>query len=203
MVVPAGPDLTWEEAPDTLLALAACDLDGGGSPVPRLLAHRGETALGIAELRPFGPGEVLSPVIELLALFLPLGADRVCLALPGRVWSLDDPLTPVSEEEGVDRRPAVTLGIADGHGDACRIQGALHPFVVDDVGEWGWEPPLGPDDRWEAPVLDALGLLLDARHDLVPRAGHRQEQLERVLVLGHWLALAPVAATELGLVPSG
>jgi hypothetical protein len=200
MVLPAHPDLTWDEGPDTLLALAACDLDDGGPPLPRLLAHRGATALGLAELRPFGPGEVLHPVIELLALFLPLGADRVCLALPGRVWSLDDPIVPVIEEAGIDlRQRAVTLWSADGHDGPARTSAGLHPFTLDDVGEWGWGPSLGPDEPCVAPVLDAVRVLLDARHDLPVAPAERTRQLERVVALGHGLALAPVAARELGL----
>jgi hypothetical protein len=200
MVLPVHSDLTWDEVPDTLLALAACDLDDGGPPLPRLVAHRGDVALGLAELRPFGPGEVLHPVIELLALFLPLGADRVCLALPGRVWSLDDPIVPVLEEEGIDlRQRAVTLGSVDGHDGPARTEAGLHPFTLDDVGEWGWGPSLGPDERCEAPFLDAMRVLLDARHDLPVAPAERIRQLERVVGLGHALALAPIAARELGL----
>jgi hypothetical protein len=200
MVLPAHPDLTWDEVPDTLLALAACDLDDGGPPLPRLLAHRGDEALGIAELRPFSPGEVLHPVIELLALFLPLGADRVCLALPGRLGELDGPIVPVDEVAGMDlRQRAVTLWSADGHDGPARTSTGLHPFTLDDVGEWGWEPALGPGGRRAGPVLDAVRVLLDARHDLPVAPDERRRQLERVVVLGHGLALAPGAARELGL----
>jgi hypothetical protein len=197
-----APELGWEDVPDTLLALAACDLDAGGPALPRLAAHRGDEALAIATLRPFATGQLLDPVIELLALFVPLGADRIGFALPGRVWSLLDPIPPVLEDEGIDlRQPALIVGTADGHERPCRTGAELRPFVRHEDGEWGWDRPVAPDEAPEGPLLSALGIILDSRQELrFDRAG-LQAQLERVLLLGHGLALGPAAVRELPLSP--
>jgi hypothetical protein len=198
VLLPAA-DLPWDDVPDALLALAACDLDDGGSPAPRLVAHRGDEPLALAALRPFAPAAVLDPVIELLALFVPMGADRVAVALPCRLWDLDAPPPVVSEQDVIDlRRRGVAVGTADGHDGPCRIEGSVHPLVLDDVGEWGWEPPIGPDAEPQAPLLGALRVLLDAREELTTEPWELQPQLERLLLLGHELALAPAAAGELG-----
>jgi hypothetical protein len=197
-----APDLCWDEVPEALLALSACDLDEGGPVQPRLAVHRGEDALAIATLRPFGRGEVLDPVIELLALFIPLGADRVCLALPCRVWSLRDPIAPVLEEEGIDlRQQAVMVSAADGRSGRCQVRTAVHPFTRHDDDDWGWEAALAPDEAPEAPLLSALEVILDARDELGSDRSHLRSQLERVLILGHGLALGPAAVRELPMSP--
>jgi hypothetical protein len=198
-----APDLCWDEVPDTLLALAACDLDEGGPVQPRLAAHRGDDALAIATLRLFERGRILDPVIELLALFVPLGADRICVALPCRVWSLLDPIPPVLEEEGIDlRQHAMMVAAVDGGGDGpCDVRVAVHPFTRHEDGDWGWEVPLAPDEAPEAPLLCALETILDARGELGFDRSQLQSQLERVLLLGHGLALGPAAVRELPLSP--
>ena len=198
MLVPE-PDLPWDEVPDSLLALAACDLDDGSSPQPRLMAHRGAEPLAIATLRPFAPDAVLDPVIELLALLLPLGTDRVAIALPCRLWPLDASRPVVGDADEIDlRQRGVVVATADGRGGSCEVQAAVHPFTLDDVGEWGWEPPVGSDDDPEARLLDALRVLLDRREELATDPSELRPQLERVLLLGHGLALSSGAAAELG-----
>jgi hypothetical protein len=193
-----APDLRWDDVPDTLLALSACDLDDGGPVQPRFAAHRGEDALAIATLRPFAPGRALDPVIELLALFIPLGADRICLALPCRLWSLLDPIPPVLEEEGIDlRQPAMMVAAADGRPAPCRVRTAVHPFTQHDDGDWGWEEPLVPSETPGTPVLSALEIVLDARGELGSDRLQLRPQLERVLRLGHALSLGPAAVREL------
>jgi hypothetical protein len=192
-------DLSWDDVPDSLLALAACELDDGSSPQPRLLAHRGSEPVAIATLRPFAPHTVLDPVIELLALLLPLGTDRVAIALPCRLWPVDTSRPVVAEADGIDlRQRGVVVATADGRGGSCEVTAAVHPFTLDDVGEWGWEPPVGSDGAPEAPLLDALRVLLDRREELATDHSELRPQLERVLLLGHELALAPRAAAELG-----
>jgi hypothetical protein len=191
-----GP--TWSDTPETFLALAACDLDGGGPPRPRLAAHRGEEPLALATLRPFDDGEVLAPVIELLALLVPLGADRVGFAFPCRVWSLHDPIPPVLEEEGIDlRQPAVVVGMADGHQGPCRTAATVHPFDHHEDGGWGWGEALGHGEAPDAPLLCALETILDARGELATDPGQLQAQFDRLLLLGHRLTLGPVAARQL------
>jgi hypothetical protein len=196
------PELRWAEVPDRLLALAAGDLDAGDHPRPRLAAHRGDDALAIATLRPFEAGEILDAVIELLALFVPLGADRVCVAFPCRVWSPLDPIPPRVEDDGIDlRQPAVVVGTADGHDGACRTAAAVHPFVTHEHDEWGWQAPFAPDAAPHGPLLSAPAIVVDGRQGLGSDRSNLQSQLERVLLLGHVLALGPAAVRELPLPP--
>jgi hypothetical protein len=179
-----SPTLAWGEVTDTLLALAACDLDDGGPPIPRLAAFRREEALTISTLRPHPPTGALDAVVELLALFVPLGADRVALALPG---------PPGPAVDGV----GLYVGTVDaGHGRA-RGAGAVHALRRDEVGEWGWEPGAHDPSGAEGTLIGAIEVILDARDELLREPWELRPQLERVLGLGHGLALSPAAAEAL------
>jgi hypothetical protein len=183
-----SPTLAWEEVVDTLLALAACDLDDGGPPVPRLAAFRGDDALTISTLRPFTPDGALDAVVELLALFVPLGADRVALALPVR-----DPGTPAGAHRGeVD----LYVGTVDARDGLARGTGASHALRRDEVGEWGWGPPR-PAAGLDGATMGPVAVILDARDELLRSPWELRPQLERVLRLGHGLALSPAAAEAL------
>lgn len=194
-------EIGWSEASDLLLGWATHDLDAGEPPRPGLLAFAGDEPLGSAMLRPFATGQVVSALIELLALLIPMGADRLVLSLPGRVWSLDDPIPPVSDTVDLRTR-VVVVTTADAHAGPCRTRVTLHPFEVEPQG-WRWTTPVTPDEPPEAPALWAMGTLLDARHDLALDGADGQlrlaAQLGRVLLLGHELALAPAAARRLQL----
>jgi hypothetical protein len=196
------PELAWPEVPDRLLALAAGDLDDGVHPRARLAAHRRGEALAIALLRPFEPGRILDAIVELLALFVPIGADRIAFALPCRVWSTLDPIPPVLEGEGLDlRQPAIVVATADGRQTPARLGAAVHPFTCHDDGAWGWEEAVAVHDPPHASLLSALRIILDHRGELGSDRSHLRAQLERVLMLGHELALGPAAVRELPLSP--
>lgn len=194
----------WAQARPTLLGLARADLDVGELPWPRLLAHAGPTGLGQARLRPFAD-DPLPPLLELLALVLPLGADRLTLALPGRAWSLDDPVVPACEQ-GDLRQPVLLLVSADAHGRRCRLSTELYPVEAapGPVGAGAAVParlgdPTPPDQDAEGPVAAALRLLLDEGGRRSGDVGHHQlaSQYARVLLLGHEVLLTPVSGRAL------
>jgi hypothetical protein len=188
-----SPTLGWGEVTDTLLALAACDLDDGGPPIPRLAAFRGDEALTISTLRPHPPTGALDAVVELLALFVPLGADRVALAggRGGTPGPVADPAGPPRRRRRAlrrDRRRGGRLARGTGRSTPCggtrSASGAGAPP----------RPAAGVDG---ATVMGAVGVILDARDELLREPWELRPQLERVLRLGHGLALSPAAAEAL------
>jgi hypothetical protein len=192
------PTLRWADAPADLLHLAATDLDSGCTPAPTLVAFRGDDALALVGLRPFERDELLQALLEVLALLLPLGADRLGLALTGRAWRLDDPIVPVVGDVDL-RSPVLILTLVDGHDGPSTASSSVHPVHVDDDG-WRWLGTLDTgDEAPEAPVIDALRRLVDARHDVV-RTSTSDElglQFGRILLRGHVLLLTPLAAEQL------
>jgi hypothetical protein len=191
---------TFETAEPLLLRLLAEDLEEGRGLAPSLLAFAGERPLGLVRLRPHGTGEAVQALLEILALLLPLGADRIVLVLPGRVWSSEDPIPPVTAEADL-RQPVVVAVVADAHPGPCCVGVRLHPFDIDDRGRCSWQPAVEPDGTLEAPVVAALQVLLDHGDD-VRRTAESGAQLAaqfgRVLLLGHEVSLAaPVAGTLL------
>ena len=187
----------WESVESQLLDLATIDLMMGGDPRPTLAAFVGERPLALIGLRPFAPGETLQALIEVLALLLPLGADRLAFAAPARAWSTEDPIPAVCEQ-GDLRQRVVLIMIVDGHGQPSRLTTAVHPFVLTDDGP-GWRTPLRPDEAPASPVAAAMTLLVDARDDLddLGDACSVTAQFGRVLLLGHDVALCEVVAADL------
>jgi hypothetical protein len=197
---------TFEEAATLLLRLLSEDVEVGRGLASSLLAFAGERPLGLVRLRPHEPGEVVQAMLEVLALLLPLGTDRIVLALPGRAWSSEDPIAPVSDEVDL-RQPVVVAVVADAHLGPCDVSTRLHPFEVDDRGRCSWQPAVEPDGSLEAPVVAALQVLLDHR-DEVRRTAQPGAQLAaqfgRVLLLGHEVSLAaPIAGTLLAASAAG
>jgi hypothetical protein len=187
----------WADDTDRLLTLASCDLTEGLPPRPTLTAYAGDEGIAVVGLRPFGPGELLHPLIELAALLLPLGADRFGLAVPGRAWSLDDPIPPVVDE--VDLRATVlTVLRLDGHGrDEPRTEGTLFPYAVDASGTPAFGPAL--DVGWpEGPATDGLWTLVRGRAEVVCTSPVATVvQFARCLLRGHQVVLAPEVADHL------
>jgi hypothetical protein len=189
----------FEDAEPFLLCLLADAVEAGHRLAPTLLAFSGERPLGSARLRPHEPGQLATALLEVLALLLPLGADRLVLALPGRAWSLADPIPPVADEADLRQRVVVVV-TADAHRRPCRLRTRLHPFDVDERGRCCWLPQIEPGSPPEAPILAVLRVLLDHRDDVTRAAapGTRvAAQFGRVLLLGHALSLAPQAAEAL------
>lgn len=184
-----APLTTWDRVEDLHRWYAELDAP---DPRPHLVGFAGDTALVLVGLRPFAPGAYQGPLVEALALALPLGADRVSVALPGRAWSLRDPVVPVTD--GADLRQRVlTQCSADGHRrDRPTVTMRLHPFhvVATDDGGLVWDPAIdpGPGEGW---IPDALATLVGARADVGGDAGTHDlvRQLERLQRLGHEVLL--------------
>lgn len=193
----------WCDDTDRLLSLAANDLADGLPPRPTMTAYAGDEGLAIVGLRPFGPGELLQPLVELAALLLPLGADRFGLAVPGRAWSLDDPIPPVLDEVDL-RRTVLTVLQIDGHRvDDPSTDGTLHPYEVSADGQVTFGPTL--EVGWpEGPATDGLWTLVRARSDVRDtRPQTTVVQFARCLLLGHHVVLAPEVADHLETLTKG
>jgi hypothetical protein len=186
----------FEDAEPLLLCLLADDVEDGRGSAPTLLAFAGDRPLGSVRLRPHAPGELVTVLVEVLALVLPVGADRIVLGLPGRAWSTADPITPVAD--GVDlRQPVAVTVVADAHRGPCRLRIRLHPFDLDEQGRWVWQQEVDLGGHLDAPVVAALQVLLDRRGDVAARAtsgGQLAAQFGRVLLLGHEVSLTPPTA---------
>ena len=184
-----APLTTWDRLDELHRWYAELDAP---DPRPHLVGFAGDTAMVLVGLRPFAPGAYAGPLVEALALALPLGADRVSVALPGRAWSLEDPVVPVTD--GADLRQRVlTQCTADGHRrDRPEVTMRLHPFDVatDDDRALVWAPSLdpGPGEGW---IPDALATLVGARDRVGGDTGMDDlvRQLVRLERLGHEVLL--------------
>jgi hypothetical protein len=199
-VLPDPALFRFEDVEQVLLDLTRTDLELDGRARPHLLAFAGDRVVALVGVRPFGPGEALQALVELLSLLLPLDVDRLAMSLPGRAWSLADPIPPVSDD--VDLRTPVLLTIvADGHDDErpATVSSTLHPFGWSDEG-WALGEPFRSDEPADGEVHRALTILLSERHELAAGADAMllAAQLGRVLLLGHDLVLEPGAMRLLG-----
>lgn len=188
----------WTDVDDLHRWLA--DLDAP-DPAPHLAAYAGDELLVLVRLRPFAPGAYQGPLVEALALALPMGADRVSLALPGRAWSLDDPVPPVTA--GADLRQRVLTQVTvDGHQSGHPdVRMALHPFCIDGATpgtglQWEASIDPGPGEGW---IPDALATLIDARDDIAAGGGidERRRQVARLQELGHLVVLTAAGRDRL------
>jgi hypothetical protein len=189
---------SWPAAVPELLEIVDSDLDRRGRARSLLGAYAGEEAVGTAVVRPVARDELLQALIELLALLLPMGADRIVLALPGRAWSTADPIPPVSAEADL-RTPVLLIVLADAHRRRCRTEAEIHPIEYGERGRsWGVPVHAGVDGH--SAVGHALTVLLDHREHLAATTDDERlaAQRHRVLLLGHELVLAPSAAARLG-----
>jgi hypothetical protein len=194
-------DLRWDDVTEHLLALATLDLDDGRPPRPTLLGYAGDDPIALVGLRPFAPGQVATALAELLGLLLPLGADRVALGVPGRAWSLDDPIPPVVDD--VDLRATVlTVLTADGHRDGPPdLDGWLVPYGREPDGSATWYdrvhagPPEGPATEVLRGLVARRGRPLGARPTT-----ESVLRFARCVLLGHTISLAPEVADHLAAV---
>jgi len=201
------PPLTrWSDVEAFLLDDATRDLAAGVGPLPALAAAIDDEVVALGTLRPFDDTGPVPALVEVLALLLPLGVNRVALRLSGRAWSTLDPIPPVSDA-GDLRARVLVLVQADGLPHPCRISSGLHELQQEPSSQ-GWT--LGAvivdtEEQPVAPIIEALGILLDRRDELegdVTGAG-LVAQLGRILLLGHELALAPELAFRLTMASTG
>lgn len=192
------PPLTrWDRIDD--LHRWYADLDAP-EPRPHLAAFAGEQAMVMVGLRPFPPGGYQGPLVEALALALPLGADRVSVALPGRAWSLDDPVAPVTADADLRQRVLTQVSV-DGHGHTTpRVTTRLHPFQIAPGPQPGlaWQPAIdpGPGEGW---IPEALVTLVAARERIGGDAGRDElaRQVVRLDRLGHEVLLPQGAVSPM------
>lgn len=171
---------------------AALDVELGEEPRHRLAAYKGEEVLALVDLRPFPRGGIESPMVEAMAGVMALGADRFGVALPGRAWSLEDPIPPVTEDTDLRQRVLSLTTATRAEGVRCW----LVPFELDD-GRLTWHEAVlgeetGPVEGW---VPHALGVAARSPWDPDPDAA--REQLTRCSALGHLVMLAPLGAAVL------
>ena len=201
------PPLTrWSDAEAFLLDDATRDLAVGVGPLPVLVAAIDDEVVALGTLRPFDDGGPVPALVEVLALLLPLGVNRVALRLSGRAWSTLDPIPPVSDA-GDLRARVLVLVQADGLSSPCRISCQLHELRPEPASQ-GWTLGAAIVDAEAAPVaplIEALDILLDRRDELEEdvTGAALVAQLGRILLLGHELALAPELAFRLTMASTG
>lgn len=193
----ALPTVPWSQCTQLLRRFAAEDLDLGMSPQPTLLAYDGERALATVMLRPFDDGGAVDAVLEVLAMLLPLGTDRLVLSLPGRAWSALDPIVPVTADADLRQR-VLLICVADGTRVPAALSVRVHGIEMDAEG-WRWQGTIDATEEVEAPLVEVLRLLLDARGRLLDTAANIRiaAQFGRVLLRGHEVHLSALAAERL------
>lgn len=209
----------WDDVAIDLRVEATLALDEGDGAAPLLVAFAGEQPLALTLLRPFHGADALQALVEVLALLLPLGADRVALSLPGTGRPAAGGADPDADGAGPDAdggggpdavgrggreenwpddaRPLVCFVTADVTGPS-RLRAWLHPLRRED-GRWCWAPDTVELDPATVPLADALGVLLARRHELRGPVTdpELQQQLARCLLLGHAIQLDPAVADRL------
>lgn len=188
----------WQDVDDVVVDTATGDLEAGRDVVPLLVAFAGDELLLCADVRPFPRGAYADPIIELLALTAPLGADRLAFAASGRLTSLEDPIPPVTEEVDLRQR-ALVVEYADGSDGVVRQRSVIHPFDVDGA-HVAWRPPL-QQDNGQGWIRDVLGWAVAVRAQLAAEASvdDVRDQAQRCAALGHGLYLGAGTAVRLGL----
>lgn len=193
----------WEGAEAFLIAEAQRDLEplgdhpGLDAVRPCLVAFAGAAPLLLAWWRCFDKGQALDPLVELMSLAVPLGADRVALSLSGRAWSLDDPVPPVLPGVGDLRQRVLHLTFVDDHEGRGHRTEVLYPYDMDgDRVVWGERRELGPS---EGEVPQGMELLVRMRAELhTDDVEELAGQLRRCARLGHLVAVAPAVCARLG-----
>lgn len=191
------PVRAWDDwVVELLRAGADLDLRVDGEARPRLVAADGDVPLMYAEVRPFAKGAYHQPLMELMALALPLGTDRVAVGVTGRVSSSEDPIPPALEGVGDLRQRVLVIELIDGHRPTVLARSLLLPFSTDGA-DVDWQEPFdpGPGEGW---IAQALALLIDQREQLQLTPEEILEQAGRCVALGHRLALLDGVADRLG-----
>lgn len=187
----------WDEVERFLVGEAEMDLKETGAVRPCLVGSRGDRGIVLAWLRGFKRGAYHAAFVELIALAVPLGVDRLAVSLGGRAWSLADPVPPVADGAGDLRQRVLLVHQVDGHRRRAETTTRIHPFSLRG-GEIHWEEPLnpGPPEGW---IPGALEVAIGQRHALQSDDETIREQAERCAALGHVLAFGEDVAGRLGL----
>ncbi|HVL98937.1 MAG TPA: hypothetical protein VM324_06580 [Egibacteraceae bacterium] len=190
--------LRWHDVERFTVQTATADLLGRGEVRPLLVGFMGEEQCVVAFLRGFPNGAYTDPIIEVLALAMALGADRLAFAAAGRLTSLDDPIPPVTEDADLRQR-ALVVEYADGAGPTPLQHSCIHPFTLSSSGVvWDVTLHLTGGRGW---IPDALRIAVSSGDQLAGEATDAdiRSQAERCVTLGHDLALGPTVRARLGL----
>lgn len=185
----------WDAARMKLMVSAGQDLEVHGQVRPCLIAAQGEDVRLVARLRPFPPGGVEDPLIEVLALAGGLACDRLALSLAGRAWSLDDPIAPVAPGVGDLRARVLVIHLLDGAVEPVAVSSTVVPYAMQEGGvEFGeaLEPGTG---QGRLPRLLEVGATLAGKVPSDPFLV--AEQAQRCLDLGHAIELTPSSVSRL------
>jgi hypothetical protein len=183
----------WDDTEAVLREEARLDLERTGAVGPALVAFAGDHPLFLAFLRPFRRGHYHDPVIELLALAMPLGANRLAMSVPGRITSLEDPIAPVVPGVGDLRQRGVIISRADamgcGPGGEPVVEQVIWPYELL-AGAVRWGPPLRTRDGagW---IIDAIRIAAAHGGELPRVTPQARRQLRRCQRLGHDILASP------------
>lgn len=186
----------WDAQPGLLGDLALQDLTEIGEVRPTLVAFTGDDALFLATLRPFAKGAYHEPMIELGALAMAAGANRLACSFGGRAWSLQDPIPPVVRDLGDAgdlRQRVVLVHVVDASRSRLRSVHHVRPVRGPDTALRLDEPQVhGEGTGWLADALAIFAANGRARPDetLI-------EQVIRCERLGHSLAWGDVGLARL------
>lgn len=149
----------WRHATVLLRDRAAVELQAVGAMRPALLAYAGDDLVATVGLRPCVGGDEQHAVIEVLALLLPLGTDRIAACTEASIRPVDQD----SPARRAVRTRALLVVLADASGRALpRVTTGVLPFTLDAVRPCGraprWHPQLQLDcgDGWIASTLRLL-----------------------------------------------
>ncbi len=187
----------WEDRRAFFADEARRDLEAGLDVRPCLVAMSQEERLFVAFLRAYEREDALHALIELLALAVLLGADRLALSRSGWARSLHEPVAPVVAGSGDRRQRVLVIEEVDAARDATVTCGVVVPFHLED-GAVRWEAPMAVEEATSA-VTAALALAVAGREG--PAAGDREirRQARRCVRLGHLLGFAEPVFERLAL----
>ena len=177
-------DNRWEDLEALFVACATEDLLTRGEVEPVLAAFAGPRLRFLAWLRPFEKGAYADPLIELCALAVLLDADRLALCMSGRVWSLNDPIAPVTEDVDLRERALVAFFV-DGARGRPIAWSVIQPYDVEgDAVRWDDPRRLHDGSGW---IPATLKLAVRKRGRPGRDGGDVRRQARRVDALGHGL----------------
>lgn len=191
----AGSGKGWKDVGALFRSCAESDLLAHGEVDPAIGAFDGEELQFLAWLRPFGKGHHGRPLLELSALAVLLGANRMVVSMGARAWSMDDPVPPVIEDADLRQR-VVAMTFVDGSDGGDRLWSELSPFDLRD-GEVVWQPTVHLDEG-EGMVGELLRRSVVEARAQSQDAGAVRRQLRRVARRGHSVYLSEPLAHRLG-----
>ncbi len=146
----------WDDRLDMFRTFAEADLEAGDEVYATVVGYHGVEPAAVVMVRDFLKGEHLPALSEALSLPWGLGCTRLCVALPGRAWSLDDPIPPVVGDADLRQRVVAVDEVVAEHGSLRRTS-VLLPFRRDG-GAVVWDEPVALPAS-QGPVGDMLEVL--------------------------------------------